>query len=317
MCPFCPILPYIHFTRKVIVFTMNRDSLVELHETLGKNFRNDLENQEYQTVLLSPIAEFDRPTLYLTLSTLGAVAMYNVNSIIAIIIQLSHGNEIIKHRTPFPSKYPFPESNGLYVTRYLIEVWASCAVISISSATDALFDFYIFQMASQLRVLSYRMSKLTAFDDHQRIIKECVVRQQCLTRCHDKLQTIYGPIVLWILTTSAMTMCANIFQAFQISMDKVVLVFIYITMKLMQTLLYGWFGSFLTSESEQFRNSIYACGWPGSGDALFVFNIKTMLLCRPLVLKAWQFYAISVDMFMAIMNTTLSYFFLLRTLDEN
>ncbi|XP_043270210.1 odorant receptor 4-like [Venturia canescens] len=301
---------------KVIVFTINRSSLVELHETLEKNFRKDLKSPEYQSVLLSPIANFNRPTLYLTLSTLGVFTMYNITPIVGIIIQLSHGTGIIKRPKLFPSKYPFVESNGIFATRYLIEMWASFAIGSITAATDALFGFYIFQMSSQLRVLSYRMNKLTAADDHQTIIKECVVRRQFLAQCRDKLQTIYGPIILWMLTTSAMTMCANIFQASQISMDKAVLVFVYISMKLMQTLLYGWFGLFLTTESEAFRDSIYSCGWPGCGDKLFISYIKTMLLCRPLVLKALQFYSISVDMFMAIMNTTISYFFLLRTLDE-
>nr|AXM05174.1 odorant receptor [Campoletis chlorideae] len=301
---------------KVIVFTIHRRSLVDLHETLEKYFRKDLENEEYRAVLLSPIAHFDRPTLYLALATLGVITMYNANPIIGIIIQLSHGNEIIKHRTPLPSKYPFAESNGLWVTRYVIEVGACFALFSITAATDALFGYYVFQMASQLRVLSYRMNKLTVSDDHPGIIKECVIRRQLLAQCRDKLQTIYGPIILWMLTTSAMTMCANIFQASQISLDKAALVFIYIIMKLMQTLLYAWFGLFMSTESEAFRDSVYSCGWPGCGDKLFVSNIKTMLMCKPLVLKAWQFYVISIDMFMTIMNTTLSYFFLLRTLDE-
>nr|AXM05209.1 odorant receptor [Campoletis chlorideae] len=301
---------------KITVFTMYRDSVIELHETLEKNFRKDLENAEYQSVLLSPIAYFDRPTLYLSLSTLGVVLMYNINPIISIISQLSNGNGLLKHRTPFPSKYPFPESIGLYVARYIIEVGASYAVGVITAATDALFGFYIFQIATQLRVLSYRMRNLTAADDYQKIIKECVVQRQILVGCRDKLGKIYGPIILWMLTSSAMIMCTNIFQASQISMDKALLVLIYITMKLMQTLLYGWFGLFLITESEALGDSIYFCDWPGCGDKLFVSNINTMLLCRPLVLKACQFYEISIDMFITIINTTLSYFFLLRTLDD-
>ncbi|XP_043270208.1 uncharacterized protein [Venturia canescens] len=301
---FCTIL------LKVTVFVTYRGSLVELHETLEKNFRKDLENEEYRSVLLSPIGHFDRPTQCLSLSTLAITIMYFLNPIISIAIQLSHGAGLAKHRTPFPSKYPFPESNALYATRYIIEVGAVYAIGSITAATDALFGFYIFQIVSQLRVLGYRMNKLTAADDYQRIIKECVTQREILAQCRDKLQKIYGPIILWMLTTSAMVMCTNIFQASHISMDKAFLIFFYIAMKLLQTLLYGWFGLCLTTESEAFRDSIYCCGWPGCGDKIFLSSVKTMLLCGSLVLKACQFYVIS------IMNTALSYFFLLRTLEE-
>lgn len=196
-----------------MVFTKYRPHLVELHETLEMNFRQDLENPEYQSVLLSSVASFYHPTLFLSVSTLGLSTMYNLNPIISIIIQLSHGNEIIKHRTPFPAKYPFPESNGFYVTRYIIEVGASYAIGTITAATDALFGFYIFQITSEIRVLGYRMKNLTTADDYQKIIKECLIRREILVQCRDKLQNIYGPIVLWMLVTSAMVMCTNIYQA--------------------------------------------------------------------------------------------------------
>lgn len=115
-------------------------------------------------------------------------------------------------------------------------------------------------------------------------------------------------------------------------MDKFLLVPIYITMKLMQTLLYGRFGLFLITEvcpptfgslvnthetkrfssfsifffffstlqSETLRDSIYFCGWPGCSNKLFLSNINAMLLCRHLALKACQFYEISIDMFMTV-----------------
>lgn len=124
----------------------------------------------------------------------------------------------IKYRLPFPSQYPWivAGNNLLYPTQYIVEILAGCAVAGVTAATDALFGFYIFQMASQFRTLSHRIANLKATDDYPAVMKYCALRHRDLAHCRDKLESIYGPIILWMLMTSAMTMCANIFQASQV-----------------------------------------------------------------------------------------------------
>nr|UEN71268.1 olfactory receptor 85 [Gregopimpla kuwanae] len=275
---------------------------MKLHEILEATFRKDLENTELQPVLLSPLKYFYRPTIWLSVSTWAIVTIYFFTPPISISIQLARGVSPIKYRLPFPSQYPWAvEGNSiLYPTQYFIEVCAGLGLAGITAATDALFGFYIFQMSSQFRTLSYRMNNLKSADNHLAVMKECAGRHRTLTLCRDYLERIYGPIILWMLMTSAMTMCANIFQASQISFDKAILVMVYIVMKLMQTLLYGWYGLFLTTESEVFRESVYCSGWAGSGDKSFMSNVLIMLMYKPLVLTACHFSVISLDIFMAV-----------------
>nr|UEN71233.1 olfactory receptor 50 [Gregopimpla kuwanae] len=304
--------------QKVIVLTINRDYLIELHRILDETFHQDFAHDELRPKLLSGIAWFYRPTLVLSLSTYFLLPMYMFVPPISILLQYIHGVSPIKYRLPFPSQYPWATSDNLLVfgTHYIIEACAGFAVAGITAATDALFGFYIFQMTSQFRTLSHRMSNLKATDDYETVIKECAVRHQTLTHCRDNLEQIYGPIILWMLTTSAMIMCALIYQTSHMSLEKAIVFSVYIVMKLMQTLLYGWFGMSLTSETEAFRESVYCSDWPGSGEKSFMSNVLIMITCKPLILTACKFSVIGLDMFLAITNTAVSYFFLLQTLEE-
>lgn len=49
---------------------------------------------------------------------------------------------------PSRPRIRFRKSIGLYVTRYIIDIEASYAVDVITAATDAVFGFYIFQIAT-------------------------------------------------------------------------------------------------------------------------------------------------------------------------
>ncbi|XP_034934798.1 uncharacterized protein [Chelonus insularis] len=78
--------------------------------------------------------------------------------------------------------------------------------------------------------------------------------------------------------------------------------------------MYSWSGTHLTMESEEYMNAIYSANW--YGDKHFMTAVVIMLQQKPLILTACNFSNVTIDIFTKILNTTISYYFLLKTLEE-
>ncbi|XP_034934706.1 odorant receptor 47a-like [Chelonus insularis] len=98
-----------------------------------------------------------------------------------------------------------------------------------------------------------------------------------------------------------------------ITILRAIRILAYVLTKVIQTYMYSWCGTHLTMESEEYRNAIYSADW--YGEKRFMTAIIIMLKQRPLILSACHFSTVSVDIFMKILNTTVSYYFLIKTLE--
>lgn len=259
----------------MVCLTFYRDRLIELHTNLEVTFSQDFDDPELRPILLSPLLTYYRPSLILSVGVCLLFAMYWITPILLIIIQVTHGASVIKYILPFPTSYPWfigPTNKWLYSGLFIFEMYAGMFLAFMAAAVDSLFAYYIFKITGQLRTLSYRLRNLSAHENYTKVIKECVSRHQILTRCQAHLERIYGPVVLWLSVSNAMVMCAMIWQAThvsnlfvyyltnvivstqrmlnfaQINPKKAIIVGVFIIMKLIQTLFYGWFGSTLTTE---------------------------------------------------------------------
>nr|AXM05203.1 odorant receptor [Campoletis chlorideae] len=303
---------------KLSLYLLNRNEFSKMHDILEGSFRNDFWNEKIRKVLLSPVNYFYRSTIIMSRTFIAIPFIYCISPIIAIIVQRARGVDPIIYHLPFLTKFPWDShsSMSVYALHYICECFCGMGVGFISVSMDSALGFYIFQIGAQFRVLSHRLENLKSNDDYRALIKECVLRHRTLNQCRDSLERVYGPIILWFMITSAISLCANVYQITKRNSDSIVNCFVYIIAKLVQALFYAWFGSFLTSETESFRDAVYNSGWPGSGEKPLMTSVLIMLLWKPLVLSACGFSTISLDMFVAIVNTAMSYFFLLQTLDE-
>ncbi|XP_043270033.1 odorant receptor Or2-like [Venturia canescens] len=314
------VLSFLTTILKMVCLTFYRDRLIELHTNLESTFSEDLDDPELRPILLSPLLTYYRPSLVLSIGVCLLFAMYWITPILLIIVQVAHGARVVKYLLPFPTSYPWfigPTNKWLYSGLFIFEVYAGMFLAFMAAAVDSLFAYYIFKITGQLRTLSHRLRNLKANENYRKVIRDCVARHQILTRCQVHLERIYGPVVLWLSVSNAMVMCAMIWQATHINPKKAIIVGVFIIMKAIQTLFYGWFGSTLTTENEKFRDAIYATDWPGTGKKSLMTSILTMIIYnKPFVLKACSVATISVDMFVAVSNTAVSYYFMLRTLEE-
>ncbi|XP_043286945.1 odorant receptor 13a-like isoform X1 [Venturia canescens] len=305
---------------RVICFLVNHKELVDLHRTLEKYFDETLNTPQVQ--IFDSLSVFVKPSFAITILVFIGTLVFFITPLIVIIVQLSSDMHPLKFVLPYPGKYPWSFEGGgfVYYVHYAWEILAGLYLFCVTSGVDSLFGYYVFQIHAIFRLMSHRMRSVGVADqDNGKIIRECVKMHRVLGQCRDQLQAIYGPIVFWIFLTSAVIMCTLIFQASQTrqwTVGYAILFTVYISMKLLQALMYAWYGSIVHAESEDFRDAVYNCGWPGSGDTSLMNNILIMMCHQPMVLTACKFLIISTDMFTAIVNATMSYFFLLQTLDE-
>nr|KAF7416801.1 hypothetical protein H0235_011332 [Vespula pensylvanica] len=291
-----PLGSFLLVAVKALMFFLYREQLRELNLNLESMFEEMLEKAHYRPVVLSPL--------------------------LLIVYQIIKNISPKHYVLPYPATFSWIDGtpNIVYQAQFLFEIIFGWFVVSVTSGVDTIYGFYIFQMSGILRAMCFECEKLgKSSKELDVILRNCIKRQILLLRCRDIIQNVYGPVVLCLILSSVIVLCALIFQMFQteISIGKTVLFLIYGIMKMTQAFMYSWYGSILAVESEAFRRSVYCCGWYQDGDIERMKDVLFMLVQKPIVLTACQLFSISLDLFVKILNTSLSYYFLLQTFDEN
>ncbi|XP_053593396.1 odorant receptor 47a-like [Microplitis demolitor] len=204
-------------------------------------------------------------TIFVAVSCLS----YVVIPLIAMINQSINGIKPIKHILPFPAIYSWniPPDSYRFKLHFLNESLTVLSVICITVGVDNLYTHYVFQMIGFLRVIAYRMINFNEQnkESSEIVVRECMSQYETLINCRNKLQKIYGPIILWTMGTNAIILCAVIFQL---------------------------------SQSDKCRAAIYAANWVGN--KRFMHSIIIMLSQKPLILTACNFTVVSMDVFMSV-----------------
>ncbi|XP_043286331.1 odorant receptor 13a-like [Venturia canescens] len=312
---------FVSATLKVTCLRMNYKMLADLQHTLEKYFEESITNPKIRTEVFSHLNIYSQPFYVFSMVVFLLIFLILIAPPIVICIELSKDIYPLHYLLPYAAKYPwsFEGASFLYYVHYVWQSSSALYLFLVTSGVDSLFGYYVFQMRAIFRMMSHQLKILTHTDENKRkIIREIVNMHQVLSKCRDQVEMIYGPIILWIFISSAVIICTLVFQATQTreqSVRHAVLFFVYITVKLVQAFMYAWYGSVVITESEEFRIAIYSCDWPGSGDKYLMNNILIMMCTRPMGFTACKFLIISTDMFTTIINTSMSYFFLLRTMD--
>ncbi|KAF7390964.1 hypothetical protein HZH66_009444 [Vespula vulgaris] len=197
--------------------------------------------------------------------------------------------QIIKNISPKHYVLPYPATfswidgtpNIVYQAQFLFEIIFGWFVVSVTSGVDTIYGFYIFQMSGILRAMCFECEELGKSSKELDVI----LQRLWTSRVMLDSEQCYCPMCIDISNVSAF--------------------------------MYSWYGSILAVESEAFRRSVYCCGWYQDGDIERMKDVLFMLVQKPIVLTACQLFSISLDLFVKILNTSLSYYFLLQTFDEN
>ncbi|XP_044013938.1 odorant receptor 9a-like, partial [Aphidius gifuensis] len=309
---------------KIICFAWNRKDAMVLHKTLANYYNDYLNNKNLKNIVLTGLSDVRRLSITFSILVFLSILTCAFRPIISILIQLVHNdNDTILLTPAMPAKYPWNSTdNGqlIYWITYLFECSAAVCLFVVTCSVDSLFLFYVFQMSGHLRVMSCQLNfHEENINQNNKIIRECVIKYGDLIKCRDILQKIYGPIILWMIISSALVICALIFQMAElekVTVGEVLLFTGYSGSKLLQTYMYASSGSALTSESENFLDAVYQSNWVGKNRKSFQTSILILLTQKPIVIIACKYFSVSIDMFVMVLNKTLSYFLILQKITE-
>ncbi|XP_057327186.1 uncharacterized protein LOC130668751 isoform X2 [Microplitis mediator] len=303
---------------KAACFIINRKDVDDLHMVLDPYFDKLLQSPEMSNLVLNKVTTFRRwPTFITTFVTIVCIS-YAIDPIIFIINQCRHRIWPIEYNLIFLTIYPWKAQRNslLYNFCFINEYLLTASMIFITSSLDSLYTYYIFQLIGMLREISYHILTLDK-NNSELMIRQCVDKYEILLKCCKKVQKIYGPIILWTMNVNAIVLCAVIFQlshAKTIPIISMILCSAHACLKLIQVYIFAWAGSQLTIESEKFRECIYAANWVGNNR--MKSSIIIMLAQKPLILRACNLLHVTIDMFVKVINTTVSCYLLLKTFEQ-
>lgn len=199
---------------------LNRQDVNELNEILSSHYHKLISNPKMKKAILKQVTTFRRLSYTMTIFVAVSCLSYVVIPLIAMINQSINGIKPIKHILPFPAIYSWniPPDSYRFKLHFLNESLTVLSVICITVGVDNLYTHYVFQMIGFLRVIAYRMINFNEQnkESSEIVVRECMSQYETLINCRNKLQKIYGPIILWTMGTNAIILCAVIFQLSQV-----------------------------------------------------------------------------------------------------
>ncbi|NP_001177708.1 odorant receptor 241 [Nasonia vitripennis] len=301
---------------KVALFLLHHDDLVYLNKHLTGGFMRDMKEPENRPDLLNNVKTFNRFMFTHAISVAIAMSMYSIGPLLAL---RKHG----KYIRAFPAIYPFAyESGGLvHWILYALEVSGAASLWTVTVGVDCVFGLYALQVCGELRILAKKFRELRATENYREKLHDCIQRHHVLINAKNKLDNIFGLISIWLAISGALVLCSLIFQVTELlktnnSYLRAAHLCAYLLPKFLQIFTYAWYGNLIAEESGACLDAMYGSHWTDSCDKNFKSDILIVLAQEPLALVAMGCMVIQLDMFTKIVKTSVSYFFLLRTLNE-
>ncbi|XP_058790811.1 odorant receptor Or2-like [Phymastichus coffea] len=300
---------------KMSVCLICREDFAILEEQLGQKFERELEKKENRPALLEKITVYTRFMYVVATLLFVSISMY-------VIVPTVNIFKYKRYLLVFMGKYPFPLASAtpLYWVIYLFEMTNVYFIWNVTNGVDNAFGLYCFQTCGLLRLGSQRLTDMQSSDpNYKEQLRECVKMHQLVLTARDSLQRAYGVTVIWINITNSIVMCALMWQANQMknvmTSSRALHFMGFVCLKLMQSFTYAYYGSLVSEVNENYQNAIYMSNWPGSGNVRLMKDLLFILMQRTVTLKACGYFSITMAMFEKIVNTTISYFFLLQTIE--
>ncbi|XP_058790815.1 odorant receptor 4-like [Phymastichus coffea] len=301
---------------KVCIFIHHRQDLLYLHENLTARYLEDMKDVDRRHQLLTRVSLYSKFFLVGTVAAFGTIALY---ASISLIAWAKYG----KYVRVFPVIYPFvgKPTGLLHWIFYMCEVTTGIFLSFVTAGVDCSFGMYSMQMCGQLRVLADKFQNLTCGGDYLIRIKDCIQRHHMLYTSKKKLENLFGIVTIWFAVTAAVVLCTLIFQITQAVKAKSTslqlgLLALYFVLKCLQVFSFSVYGNAITVESKLCLDAVYKAQWTDLYNASWRNDILIILAQKPITLIAKGCMLIQLEMFAKIMNTSVSYFFLLQTLEE-
>ncbi|KAK0161660.1 hypothetical protein PV327_008079 [Microctonus hyperodae] len=205
------MMSFITGALKLVCMIVYHEDILELFKILDEHYNKMINNVKLAKIVLNGVTVFKRLSWAVSLLVFISGCVNIITPIVFIIFQHTHHIQPTQYILPYLSIYPWVITpNGfLYKIHYTFETLATFSLIAITSSVEPLFTLYVIQMIGCLRVLSYQMLHIDESNNSERVIRESVIQYEILLKCRNIVQKIFGPIILWMIITSAVILCLD------------------------------------------------------------------------------------------------------------
>ncbi|KAF7271063.1 hypothetical protein GWI33_016023 [Rhynchophorus ferrugineus] len=170
----------------------------------------------------------------------------------------------------------------------------------------------------QFDLLAFRSQHLENFTTHQ--IRQIVWNHHQILELFGLVKGVFGKIYFWQIFTTTVTFCMNMYllSVADVKSFEFLYLFLYQTAIFLLLLFPCWFASVMTEKSENVPVALYSCNWFDASEDFKKQLVYVMMRTQtPLMMLANDFFYISVELFMKIVKTSMSYFAVLTNLDAS
>lgn len=151
---------------------------------------------------------------------LSIVVAYFLPSCLSIIRDLCHlRSPAVNYVLPASKGHGYfwtVPDNSLYHLHLLLEMILVSLTSLSACAVDSAYGFYIYQFASTLRAMTYRLMNPLPTEKFSDTLRMCLMKHQKLLQCRDILERVYGAIILWYIITNTVILCSLIYEVIHI-----------------------------------------------------------------------------------------------------
>jgi len=175
-----------------------------------------MQNEKIRAIILSPLRTiYTLAYTYFALYIVLLLAHFG-SPYIFIIRNLCHFHLTTNYTLPLSKgigHFWIVPDNFLYHFHLLFETSLVTLGSITSSSVDNIFGFYVYQFASTMHAMTFRLMNPLSTEKFLDLLRTCAAKHQRLLRCRNTLEHIYGPIVFWHIVTNAILLCALMYNA--------------------------------------------------------------------------------------------------------
>ncbi|XP_043279602.1 odorant receptor 13a-like [Venturia canescens] len=245
---------------------------------------------------------------------------------------------------PFPAAYPtFFYKSPFYEMTYVSQMLATSFCGLLILAMDTLVATALFHTCGHFEILHRNLLALDNYIDQPEYVEKnetdeitkcsgelswtvekrlnrIVSHHQVIIRFSDSVEKAFNLILFLQVFASSLLICLVGFQLSTTTANayKLAEYFSYLLMAMFQMLLFCWPGDKIIYHSSTIGNAAFSVKWYDSSSyikmGIFFIILRSQ---KPNCLTAGKFYKMCMTSFATILNTSLSYFMLLRSINVN